>query len=57
MFILLSYSIFSAIALDASNPIYYCNRAAAYSRTGDYQKAIDDCNQAIRYDSSYGKGK
>lgn len=44
-----------AIALDASNPIYYCNRAAAYSRTGDYQKAIDDCNQAIRYDSSYGK--
>lgn len=45
-----------AISLDASNPIYYCNRAAAYSRLGDYQKAIDDCNQALRYDPNYGKG-
>lgn len=44
-----------AIALDASNPIYYCNRAAAYSRIGDFQKAVDDCNQAIRYDKNYGK--
>lgn len=44
-----------AIALDASNPIYYCNRAAAYSRLGDYQKAVDDCNQALRYDPNYGK--
>lgn len=44
-----------AIALDASNPIYYCNRAAAYSRIGEYQKAIDDCHQAIRYDANYGK--
>lgn len=44
-----------AISLDATNPIYYCNRAAAYSRIGDYQRAVDDCNQAIRYDSNYGK--
>lgn len=44
-----------AIALDASNPIYYCNRAAAYSRLGEYQKAVDDCNQALRYDANYGK--
>lgn len=44
-----------AIALDASNPIYYCNRAAAFSRLGDYQKAVDDCNQALRYDPNYGK--
>lgn len=44
-----------AIALDATNPIYYCNRAAAFSRIGDYQKAVDDCNQAIRYDPNYGK--
>lgn len=41
--------------MDASNPIYYCNRAAAFSRIGDYQKAIDDCHQAIRYDANYGK--
>jgi small glutamine-rich tetratricopeptide repeat-containing protein alpha len=46
-----------AIALDASNPIYYCNRAAAFSRIGDFQKAVDDCNQAIRYDPNYGKGE
>lgn len=46
---------YRAIALDASNPIYYCNRAAAFSRIGEYQKAIDDCNQAIRYDANYGK--
>ena len=44
-----------AIALDASNPIYYCNRAAAYSRLGEFQKAVDDCNQALRYDANYGK--
>lgn len=47
----------SAIGLDATNPVFYCNRAAAYSRIGEYQKAIDDCNQAIRYDANYGKGK
>lgn len=48
---------FSAIGLDATNPVFYCNRAAAFSRIGEYQKAIDDCNQAIRYDSNYGKGE
>jgi small glutamine-rich tetratricopeptide repeat-containing protein alpha len=46
---------FSAIGLDATNPVFYCNRAAAFSRIGEYQKAIDDCNQAIRYDPNYGK--
>lgn len=44
-----------AIALDATNPIFYCNRAAAFSRIGEYQKAVDDCNQAIRFDPNYGK--
>jgi tetratricopeptide (TPR) repeat protein len=48
---------FSAIGLDATNPVFYCNRAAAFSRIGEYQKAVDDCNQAIRYDPNYGKGK
>lgn len=43
--------------MDATNPVFYCNRAAAYSRIGEYQKAVDDCNQAIRYDSNYGKGR
>jgi tetratricopeptide (TPR) repeat protein len=47
----------SAIGLDATNPVFYCNRAAAFSRIGEYQKAVDDCNQAIRYDPNYGKGE
>lgn len=44
-----------AISIDATNPVFYCNRAAAFSRLGDYQKAIDDCKMALRYDSNYSK--
>lgn len=44
-----------ALSIDATNPVFYCNRAAAYSRLGDYQKAADDCKMALRYDSNYSK--
>lgn len=44
-----------AISLDATNPVFYCNRAAAFSRLGEFQKAADDCKMALRYDSSYSK--
>lgn len=44
-----------AISIDATNPVFYCNRAAAYSRLGDYQKAADDCKMALRYDANYSK--
>lgn len=44
-----------AISIDATNPVFYCNRAAAYSRLGDYQRAADDCKMALRYDSNYSK--
>jgi small glutamine-rich tetratricopeptide repeat-containing protein alpha len=44
-----------AITIDASNPVFYCNRAAAYSRLGDYQKAVDDCKMSLRFDNNYGK--
>lgn len=44
-----------AISIDATNPVFYCNRAAAYSRLGDYQKASDDCKMALRYDANYSK--
>lgn len=44
-----------AISIDATNPVFYCNRAAAFSRMGDYQKAADDCKMALRYDSNYSK--
>lgn len=44
-----------AISIDATNPVFYCNRAAAYSRLSDYQKAADDCKMALRYDANYSK--
>ncbi|XP_058453850.1 small glutamine-rich tetratricopeptide repeat-containing protein beta-like [Malaya genurostris] len=44
-----------AISLDATNPVFYCNRAAAYSRMGDYQRAADDCRMSLRYDPNYSK--
>lgn len=49
------FRLFRAISLDATNPVFYCNRAAAYSRLGDYQKAADDCKMSLRYDPSYSK--
>lgn len=45
----------SAIALDATNPVFYCNRAAAHSRLSDYQAAADDCRMSLRYDVNYCK--
>lgn len=44
-----------AISIDATNPVFYCNRAAAFSRLGEYQKAADDCRMALRYDPTYSK--
>lgn len=41
--------------MDATNPVYYCNRAAAWSKLGDYNKAADDCKMSIRYDPNYSK--
>lgn len=44
-----------AVALDATNPVFYCNRAAAHSRLGDYNRAIEDCKLSLSYDSNYSK--
>jgi small glutamine-rich tetratricopeptide repeat-containing protein alpha len=44
-----------AINMDATNPVFYCNRAAAYSKIGELLKAIDDCKMSLRYDSNYSK--
>lgn len=44
-----------AIQLDGQNAVYYCNRAAAYSKIGDHQQAIKDCHTALSIDPSYSK--
>lgn len=44
-----------AINLDATNPVFYCNRAAAYSKINELQKAIEDCKMSLRYDPNYSK--
>ncbi|XP_013114484.1 small glutamine-rich tetratricopeptide repeat-containing protein beta [Stomoxys calcitrans] len=44
-----------AITYDPKNPIFYCNRAAAYIRLGDNEKAIVDCKSALVYNPNYGK--
>lgn len=44
-----------AIEIDASNAVYYCNRAAAYSKISDFINSIEDCKNALKIDPSYGK--
>lgn len=44
-----------AIALDASNPVYYSNRAAAYASKGDHTSAVNDAEKAIKVDPSFVK--
>ncbi|KAG6814034.1 hypothetical protein H0H92_003884 [Tricholoma furcatifolium] len=45
-----------AVALDPSNPVYYSNRAAAYSSKGDHLSAVGDAEKAISIDPKYVKG-
>ncbi|KAK2488994.1 hypothetical protein MC885_000763 [Smutsia gigantea] len=44
-----------AIELNPANAVYFCNRAAAYSKLGNYAGAVQDCEQAICIDPSYSK--
>jgi len=44
-----------AIELDPRNAVYYCNRAAAYSKLNKNESAIDDCKLALKIDSTYCK--
>lgn len=37
-----------AISLNPRNPVYYCNRAAAFSRLEKHQDAIADCKESIK---------
>lgn len=44
-----------AIALDPTNPVYYSNRAAAYSSKGDHLAAVGDAEKAISVDTKFVK--
>ncbi|XP_065665328.1 small glutamine-rich tetratricopeptide repeat-containing protein beta-like isoform X2 [Hydra vulgaris] len=44
-----------AIELDSKNAVYYCNRAAAWIKLNNNQKAISDCECAINIDPTYCK--
>lgn len=41
--------------MNPRNAVYYCNRAAAFSRLDKNTDAIADCKEAIKLDPSYGK--
>ncbi|XP_071693947.1 uncharacterized protein [Rutidosis leptorrhynchoides] len=45
----------AAIALFNDNAVYYCNRAAAFTRTKQYTEAKVDCFKAVAIDPSYSK--
>ncbi|KAJ4485571.1 putative stress-induced protein STI1 [Lentinula aciculospora] len=44
-----------AISLDSGNPIYYSNRAAAYSSKGDHLSAVGDAELALAADPNFVK--
>lgn len=44
-----------SIKLNPNNAVYYCNRAAAYSKLEKHIDAIEDCRKAIKLDPKYGK--
>ncbi|XP_056132633.1 small glutamine-rich tetratricopeptide repeat-containing protein alpha [Lampris incognitus] len=44
-----------AIVINPQNAVYYCNRAAAYSKLGNYAGAVQDCELAIGIDPNYSK--
>lgn len=44
-----------AIALDPTNPVYYSNRAAAYSSMDQHDDAIRDAEHALEVDPAFIK--
>ncbi|PRP79978.1 glycoside hydrolase family 55 protein [Planoprotostelium fungivorum] len=44
-----------AIELNSKNAIYYSNRAAAYSQSGDHNSALKDALEATTLDPNYSK--
>lgn len=43
------------LRLDPCNAILYCNRAACWFKLGMWERSIEDCNHALRFQPSYTK--
>jgi len=44
-----------AIQINPENAVFFCNRAAAFSRLENHESVIRDCEQAVKLDPTYGK--
>jgi len=40
---------------DPSNSVLYCNRAACRSKLGQWERSVEDCNEALRIKPNYTK--
>lgn len=40
---------------DPSNPVLHCNRAACRSKLGQWERSLEDCNEALRIQPRYTK--
>ncbi|KAI7735869.1 hypothetical protein M8C21_017744, partial [Ambrosia artemisiifolia] len=43
------------LRLDPSNPVLFCNRAACWFKLGQFEKSLEDCNQALVIHPNYTK--
>ncbi|KAG6421395.1 hypothetical protein SASPL_117946 [Salvia splendens] len=43
------------LRLDPSNSVLCCNRAACWFKLGQWERSVDDCNQALRIQPNYLK--
>lgn len=40
---------------DSSNSVLYCNRAVCWSKLGQWEQSVEDCNQALKIQTHYTK--
>lgn len=40
---------------DSSNSVLYCNRAVCWSKLGQWEQSVEDCNQALKIQPNYTK--